>query len=55
MGLSFYRRRRTSRRSWVNVSRRGLSTSARLGRLTLNSRGRFNVRLPGGLRWRGRI
>jgi hypothetical protein len=35
----------------LNFSRRGVSTSARLGPLTVNSRGRRSVNLPGPFSW----
>lgn len=52
MGLRFRRRIRVGRRSWVNVSKSGVSTSRRLGRLTLNSRGHGSFRLGKGWSWR---
>jgi hypothetical protein len=52
MGLSFRRRVRLGRRSWLNLANRGVSASARLGPLTVNSRGRWSLRLGRGLSWR---
>ena len=39
----------------MNLSKSGLSLSKRLGRVTLNSRGRISIRLLKGLSWRGRL
>jgi hypothetical protein len=56
MGLSFRRRTNLGRGTSANVSGSGASVSKRVGkRVTVNSRGRFTVRLPGGFRWRGRL
>ena len=52
MGLIFRKRVRTSRTSWLNMSKSGVSESARAGRVTVNSRGRVTVRLGNGLSWR---
>ena len=52
MGLIFRRRVRLGRRGWLNLSRRGVSASSRLGPLTVNSRGRWSLRLGRGLSWR---
>jgi hypothetical protein len=53
MGLIF-RKRIGGRRAWLNLSRSGVSGSARVGRLTVNSRGGLWARLLPGLGWRGR-
>ncbi len=52
MGLVFRRTIRLGRGSRLNVSKSGLSLSKRLGRLTVNSRGRGAVRLGKGWTWR---
>jgi len=52
MGLIFRRRIRSGPRTWLNLSRSGVSTSARLGPLTVNSRGRISLRLGKYLSWR---
>lgn len=53
MGLTFRRRIPLGRNLWLNVSRRGISASARAGRVTVNSRGpSVWVRLARGLGWR---
>lgn len=52
MGLIVRKRVRTGRQSWLNVSRSGVSTSRRVGRLTANSRGQARVRLGKGISWR---
>lgn len=53
MGFVYRKRIRTGKRSWLNVSKRGVSGSVRLGPLTLNSRGRSSLRLGRGLSYRG--
>lgn len=55
MGFSYRRRVRLGRSSWLNVSKRGLSTSKRLGRVTVSSRGRGSVRLGKGLSFRFKL
>lgn len=52
MGLSYRRRVRTGRGSWLNLSTHGLSASRRVGRVTVNSRGGLRIRLGKGLFWR---
>jgi hypothetical protein len=51
MGLSFRRSLRLRRTSRINVSTSGVSVSKRLGRVSLNSRGRGSIRLGKGIRW----
>ena len=53
MGFSYRKRIRTGRRSWLNISRRGVSGSGRFGPFTVNSRGRTSLRLGKGLSYRG--
>ncbi len=53
MGIQYRKRVRTGRNSWMNVSKRGVSFSARSGPFTFNSRGRTSVRLGKGLTYRG--
>ncbi|MFZ9443332.1 MAG: DUF4236 domain-containing protein [Ilumatobacteraceae bacterium] len=53
MGFSYRKRIRTGRRSWLNISKRGVSGSARFGPFTVNSRGRTSLRLGKGLSYRG--
>lgn len=52
MGFIFRKRIRTGRNSWLNVSRHGVSASRRVGRVTVNSRGRVTVRIAKGLTFR---
>jgi hypothetical protein len=52
MPLYYRKRVRLGRRLWLNVSKSGLSVSARAGRVTANTRGRVTARLGGGLYWR---
>lgn len=53
MGFSYRKRIRTGKNSWLNVSKRGVSGSGRIGPFTFNSRGRTTVRLGNGLSYRG--
>lgn len=53
MGFSYRKRIRTGRRSWLNISKRGVSGSTRFGPFTVNSRGRTSLRLGKGLSYRG--
>lgn len=56
MGLQYRRRVRLGRGVWLNVSRRGVSASGRVGPVTVNSRGSVFIRtLIGGLFYRGRL
>lgn len=54
MGIQFRKREKIDDDSWVNYSGGGASYSKRFGPLTVNSRGGFTVRGPGGLHYRGR-
>ena len=53
MGFVYRKRIRTGRRSWLNISKRGVSGSVRFGPFTLNSRGRTSTRIGKGLSYRG--
>ena len=53
MGFYFRKRVRLGKGSWLNISKRGVSASQRIGPLTVNSRGRTNVRLGKGVGYRG--
>lgn len=55
MGLIFRKRVPAGRTSWLNLSRSGVSASKRVGRVTINSRGRVSVRLLPGLSWRSKL
>lgn len=55
MGLLFRKTVRLGRGTAVNVSRRGVSVSRRVGRVVVNSRGRVSVRLGKGISWRGKL
>ena len=52
MGFSYRKRIRTGKNTWLNVSKRGVSGSVRMGPFTFNSRGRTSVRLGNGLSYR---
>ena len=53
MGFYYRKRIRLGKNSWLNVSKRGVSMSQRVGPMTINSRGRKSVRLGNGLSYRG--
>ncbi|MEY4339108.1 MAG: hypothetical protein RLZ14_958 [Actinomycetota bacterium] len=53
MGFYYRKRARVGKNTWLNVSKRGLSVSQRVGPFTVNSRGRTSVRLGNGLSYRG--
>ncbi len=53
MGFYYRKRARVGKNTWLNVSKRGLSVSQRVGPFTFNSRGRTSVRLGNGLGYRG--
>jgi len=56
MGLIFRKRVPVKRdgplRTWLNLSRSGVSSSVRLGRVTANSRRGITIRLGKGFSWR---
>jgi len=52
MGFVFRRSIRAGRAGRINVTGRGVSASERIGRLTINSRGRGSIRLMRGLSFR---
>ncbi|MDO5513039.1 DUF4236 domain-containing protein [Corynebacterium sp.] len=54
MGITYRKRKKIGKNSWINVSGSGASASTRIGPVTINSRGGLWVRLPGGLNYRGR-
>ncbi len=54
MGLTFRKRQKMGKNSWLNLSGSGASASTRVGPITFNSRGGFYINLPGGLNYRGR-
>jgi hypothetical protein len=53
--LGFYIRKRVrlGKGTWLNISKRGISASQRIGPFTMNSRGRTSVRLGKGIGYRG--
>jgi len=53
MGFSYRKRARVGRNTWLNVSKSGVSGTLRKGPVSVNSRGRFSVRLAPGLSYRG--
>ena len=52
MGLNYRKRINLGRGASLNVSGSGVSGSKRLGRITINSRGRISIRLWKGFTWR---
>ena len=53
MGFYFRRRVRLGKKSWLNISKSGVSGSQRVGPFTFNSRGRTSIRLGKGFAYRG--
>lgn len=54
MGITYRKRKKIGKNSWLNLSGSGASASTKIGPVTLNSRGGVYVKLPGGLSFRGR-
>ena len=54
MGFTFRRSFGVGRGMRLNLSKRAASVSKRVGPVTLNSRGRYSVRLMKGLSYRGK-
>ncbi|EKX87813.1 DUF4236 domain-containing protein [Corynebacterium durum] len=54
MGITFRKRQKMGKNSWLNVSGSGVSASTKVGPVTFNSRGGLWLKLPGGLTFRGR-
>ncbi len=52
MGFRYQKRVRTGKNSWLNISKSGVSGSAKVGPMTFNSRGRKSIRLGSGLSYR---
>ncbi|HEY8701724.1 MAG TPA: DUF4236 domain-containing protein [Arthrobacter sp.] len=52
VGFSFRKRIKLGNGSAVNLSKSGASVSKRVGRMTLNSRGRGSIRILPGLSFR---
>lgn len=52
MGFYFRKRVGLGKGQWLNFSKRGVSFSKRIGRLTLNSRGSANARIGKGIGYR---
>jgi Protein of unknown function (DUF4236) len=52
VGWVYRRRVRLGRNAWLNISKRGVSESVRVGPVTFNSRGRRSVRVAKGLSYR---
>ncbi|WP_414122162.1 DUF4236 domain-containing protein [Corynebacterium nuruki] len=53
MGIYFRNRQKTGKDSWINCSGSGASMSRRFGPVTVNSRGTYSIKLPGGMNIRG--
>jgi|GEM_PF-4368903 len=53
MGFSYRKSVRAGKGRRVNLSKSGASVSQSVGPVTVNSRGRFSVRLAKGLSYRG--
>ncbi|MBL3926497.1 DUF4236 domain-containing protein, partial [Bacteroides thetaiotaomicron] len=46
MGITFRKRKKVGKNSWINISGSGVSASTKVGPVTLNSRGGVYVKLP---------
>jgi hypothetical protein len=55
MALVYRRRVKVGPATWLNLSKRGVSVSQRVGRATVSSRGRVFIRLLPGLSWRSKL
>lgn len=55
MGLTFRRSLNLRKLAKINLSKRGASISKRVGRVTVNSRGRGSIRLGKGISWRFKL
>ena len=53
MGFYVRKRVRLGKGTWLNMSKRGVSASQRIGPFTVNSRGRTSLRLGKGVGYRG--
>lgn len=53
MGFSYRKSVRAGKGRRVNLSKSGASVSQSMGRVTVNSRGRYSIRLAKGLSYRG--
>ena len=53
MGFYVRKRVRLGKGTWLNISKRGVSASQRIGPFTVNSRGRTSLRLGKGVGYRG--
>lgn len=52
MGFSFRKRIKIGDNTFLNISKKGISLSQKVGRTTINSRGTVNVNLGNGLNYR---
>jgi|GEM_PF-881930 len=55
MAIRYRRRIRLGKHAWVNVSKSGVSVSAKTGPVTLNSRGTESVHLAKGLTYQTKV
>lgn len=54
MGFRTRKRVKLGKKSWVNVSKKGVSFSSRTGPFTVNTRGTVTTRLGTGIGYQGR-
>jgi hypothetical protein len=52
MAFRYQKRIKTGKNSWLNISKSGVSGSAKVGPVTFNSRGRKTIRFGNGLSYR---
>lgn len=55
MGISFRKRIKIGEGTYLNVSKKGVSVSKKVGNVTVNSRGKATVNLGHGLTYRKSI
>lgn len=52
MGLTWSKRKRVTPNTTVSVGKTGATVSKRVGPVSVNSKGKASIRLPGGFRFR---
>jgi hypothetical protein len=55
MGFTFRKSIRLGKLARLNLSKSGASVSKKIGRVTVNSRGRGSIRLGKGISWRFKL
>ncbi len=52
MGISYHKRVKIDKGTFLNISKSGVSVSKKLGKVTVNSKGNVTVNLGNGLTYR---